>query len=69
MKSGWSEPFVIETGLKRGHPPSNHRLILDGVFWIAHTGAQWRDLSDYFGHWSSVYRQFRRCILSDLWDI
>ena len=32
MKSGGSELFVIETGPKRGHPPSNHRFILDGVF-------------------------------------
>ena len=29
------EPFVIETGPKRGRPAGNHRLVLDGVFWIA----------------------------------
>ena len=63
------EPFVIETGPKRGRPPRNHRLVLDGVFWIARTGAQWRDLPDYFGSWSSVYRQFRRWTLSGLWDL
>lgn len=63
------EPFVIEKGPKRGRPPRNHRRVLDGVFWIARTGAQWRDLPDYFGNWSSVYRQFRRWTLSGLWDL
>ena len=27
----------------------NHRLVLDGVFWIARTGAQWRDLHERRG--------------------
>ena len=32
------EPFVIETGPRRGRRPRDHRLVLDGVFWIARTG-------------------------------
>lgn len=66
---GFFQPFVIERGPKRGRPPRDHRLVLDGVFWIARTGAQWRDLPDYFGKWSSVYRQFRRWTLCGLWDL
>ncbi len=62
------EPFVTETGPKRGRPASNHRLVLDGVFWIARTGAPWRDLPEEFGHWNSVYRQFRRWSVAGLWD-
>jgi transposase len=62
------EPFVIETGPKRGRPAGNHRLVLDGVFWIARTGAPWRDLPEEFGKWSSVYRQFRRWSVAGLWD-
>lgn len=52
------EPFVIETGPRRGRRPRDHRLVLDGVFWIARTGAAWRDLHSHFGAWNSVYRQF-----------
>ncbi len=63
------EPFVILTGPKRGRPAGNHRLVLDGIFWIARTGTPWRDLPDYFGKWSSVYRQFRRWTLSGIGDI
>jgi hypothetical protein len=57
-------PFVIATGGKRGRPPEDHRRVLDGVFWIARTGAPWRDLHEYFGKWWSVYRQFRRWTLA-----
>jgi len=63
------EPFVIETGPRRGRRPRDHRRVLDGVFWIARTGAAWRDLHDDFGKWDSVYRQFRRWTLSGVWDV
>jgi transposase len=61
-------PFVIEGGQHSGRRPRDHRLVLDGVFWIARTGVQWRDLPEYFGKWSSVYRQFRRWTLAGLWE-
>ena len=54
------EPFIVETGPRRGRRPRDHRLVLDGVFGIARTGAAWRDLHSHFGSWNSVYRQFRR---------
>jgi transposase len=66
---GCLEPFVIERGAGSGRPPKNHRLVLDGIFWIARTGVPWRDLPDVFGKWSSVYRQFRRWTLSGTWDV
>ena len=67
----WSclEPFVIERSARSGRRPRNHRLVLGGIFWIARTGVAWRDLHEYFGKWSSVYRQFRRWTLSGLWEL
>ncbi len=62
-------PFLIETGPKRGRPPKDHRRVLDGVFWIARTGAPWRDLPAAFGKWGSVYRQFLRWSRAGLWDL
>ena len=61
-------PFVVGRGQHSGRRPRDHRLVLDGIFWIARTGAGWRDLPDYFGKWSSVYRQFRRWTLAGLWQ-
>ncbi len=63
------EPFVIETGPKRGRPPQDHRRVLDGVFWIARTGAPWRDLPAEFGKWGSVHHQYLRWSRAGLWDL
>jgi transposase len=62
-------PFVIESGPKRGRPPSDHRRVLDAVFWIARTGSPWRDLPTELGRWASVYKQFLRWTRSGLWDV
>lgn len=62
------EPFVVASGSRSGRPPRDHRLILDGILWIARTGTQWRDLHEHFGKWSTVYRQFRRWTLSGVWE-
>ena len=63
------EAFILAIRGRGGRPASNHRRVLDGVFWIARTGAQWRDLPEEFGKWSSVYRQFRRWTLAGLWEL
>lgn len=62
------ERFILAVRAPNGRKPTNHRLVLDGVFWIARTGAPRRDLPEEFGKWSSVYRQFRRWTLAGLWE-
>lgn len=62
------ERFILAVRAPNGRKPTNHRLVLDGVFWIARTGSPWRDLPEEFGKWSSVYRQFRRWTLAGLWE-
>jgi len=66
---GFFERFISSIRGRGGRPASNHRLILDGVFWIARTGSPWRDLPEEFGKWSSTYRQFRRWTLAGLWEL
>ena len=63
------EPFITGIRGRGGRPAGNHRQVLDGIFWIARTGSQWRDLPEEFGKWSSVYRQFRRWTVAGLWDL
>ena len=48
--------------------------MLDAIFWIASTcaprrAAPWRDVPAELGNWNSVFRQFRRCTCSGLWDV
>jgi transposase len=62
------ERFILSVRAPNGRKPANQPLVLDGIFWIARTGAPWRDLPEEFGQWSSVYRQFRRWTLAGLWE-
>ena len=54
--SEWAffEPFLTSKCPKSGRPATDHRPVLDGIFWIARTGAPWRDLPEYFGKWSDL---------------
>jgi putative transposase len=46
----------------------DNRLFLEAVFWIARTGAPWRDLPAEFGRWHSVYMRFARWADKGVWD-
>lgn len=39
---------------------TDHRTTVEGILWIARTGAPWRDLPPEFGKWITVYQRFRR---------
>lgn len=39
------ERFILAALAANGRKPTDHRLVLDGVFWIARAGAPWRDLT------------------------
>jgi transposase len=45
---------------RRGGRWNDHRTTLNGIFWILHTGAQWRELPARYGKWQSVYGRYRR---------
>ena len=62
------EGFMRSVRRPNGRRPADHRRVLDGIFWIARTGAAWRDLPEEFGKGSSAYRQFRRWTLAGLWE-
>lgn len=49
---------VFPPPARRGRPPSCRRMIVDGILWILRTGAPWRDLSDEFGPWGTVWDLF-----------
>lgn len=43
---------------KTGRPPSDRRMIVDGILWIMRTGSPWRDLPEEFGPWGTVWDLF-----------
>lgn len=52
---------------KQGHPFHDHRPILNGILWILHTGAPWRDLPERYGPWETVYYRFNRWRRDGTW--
>ena len=40
------EPFLIAVRGRGGRPVTNRLCVLDGILWIARTGAAWRDLPE-----------------------
>ena len=54
------EPYLPHNGPQGGHPWAEHRRILNGLFWKLHTGAQWPDIPERYGPWSTIYDRYRR---------
>ena len=54
------ESLVPQTRARTGRPPRDRRVLLNGIFWILHTGAPWRDLPERFGPWQTVYHHFSK---------
>lgn len=46
----------------------DHRTVLNGMFWILNSGAQWRDLPERYGKWQTVYDRYRRWTRERLFD-
>lgn len=39
---------------------ADHRTVLNGMFWVLSSGAQWRDMPQRYGKWQTVYGRDRR---------
>jgi transposase len=51
-----------------GRTAENNRLFVHAVFWIAKTGAPWRDLPERFGKSNSVFQRYNRWCKRRVWQ-
>ncbi len=51
---------------KKGRPGKDNRIMLNGMLWMNHSGAQWRQLPKCYGPWQSVYARFAKWRDEDL---
>ena len=51
-----------------GVTAADNRRFLEAVLWRTRTGSPWRDLPKRFGKWNSVFKRFRRWVLSGVFE-
>ncbi len=58
---------------ERGRPSGDNRNALNGILWMARSGAAWRDLPERYGSWSTLYDKFARWsdagIIENIFDV
>ncbi|GAA0452396.1 hypothetical protein GCM10010361_15630 [Streptomyces olivaceiscleroticus] len=50
-----------------GRPPVDRRTVVEATVWRFRTGAPWRHLPEWFGNWSSIYKNFDRWSKAGVW--
>lgn len=53
---------------KQGRPRKDNRTVLNGMVWLARSGAPRRDLPERYGSWQTVYSRFRKWIDDGILD-
>jgi transposase len=61
-------PLLPSSKGRRGRPFQDHRRILNGILWIARTGAPWRDLPPRYGSWHTCHDRLRRWTREGRWE-
>ena len=54
---------------KQGRPRKDNRIIMNGIVWLARSGAPWRDLPERYGAWNSVYKCFAKWEENHIFDM
>ena len=62
------EPLLPGKPADPGRTGFDQRKTVEGILWIARTGAPWRDLPLYFGKGNTGHRRFRRWVQSGVFD-
>ncbi len=62
----WSKLWPVMKAAGIYDKPKLRRTV-EGILYKLRVGSPWRDLSEYFGHWNSVYKRFNEwCRLEKL---
>lgn len=66
----WNEiKQIIPRKISRvGRPQNDPKVVLSGIFYIMITGAQWRQLPDYYGRPTTIHGRFRQWIRSGTFE-
>lgn len=51
-----------------GRPRADDRKTLDGILWVLHTGARWKDLPERYGSPSTCHRRLQEWEREGVWE-
>lgn len=49
--------------------PGDNQFDFEGMSWVARTNVRWRQVPDEYGEWDSVFRQYRRWVLTGVFAV
>ncbi len=69
-KEAWSKILTFLQGCPKVYVGKEEKCkrFIESVFWMARTGAQWRELPDAYGKWNSVFKRFNEWSKNQVWD-
>ena len=53
---------------RKGRPFADARTVIEGIIYRYRTGIPWRDLTESFGSWKTVWKRHRRFSGDGTWD-
>ena len=66
----WKEIFTKLKKIKKLHTKNEEKLrrFIEGIWYIARSGCQWRLLPDYYGNWRAVHMRFKEWSTKGIWQ-
>lgn len=70
-ESAWSKIFSFLKTCKNIYRGRERRCknFVEAIFWMARTGAQWRELPERYGKWNSIFSRFNAWTRKKIWDL
>lgn len=60
-------PMLPSQKPARGRPANDHRRTVEGMLWVMHTGATWREVPLEFGAWQTLHSRYQRWCSAGIW--
>ena len=66
----WRKIYSFLSSLKNVYVRCENktRRFIESIYWMSRTGAQWREMHDYYGSWDSIYARFNAWSKKGIWE-
>jgi transposase len=61
------DPLLPNRGQRKSRAADKRRMV-NGILWVLHAGAPWRNMPERYGNWNSVFVRFNHWSKSGAWN-